>query len=393
MKMMKIGKGMALAAAVLLLVGMLSPAALADDWFEAGGGYYTVCDTEGNILFLHAGAVNTDDEYISADNIRYRVAQVDRTSRRGVAVFVEEMQPSLGMGVSQLAAGDVTVAIYCTHTDESYVPTDGVESEEVGGIVDVAFTLGAALEERGMQAVVDDTNHIPHDAGAYRRSRQTAVTLMKENAPDMLIDVHRDGVPAEEYDHSHEGEDMSAVRIVVGRGNQNRAANESFAWTIKSVADAMYPGLIKDIYIGKGSYNQDLMPRAVLLEMGTHTMEKEKVLTSADYVADVIARVLDVPQTTPAPTASSTPAVTAEPRAADRTAPVPTATAKAPAGTLTGTEGGSGGGGAWTSLGWIVGVLAVLGVVFFLFFAREGGGSPGSFLRELTGTDRHKDGR
>ena len=58
------------------------------------------------------------------------------------------------------------------------------------------------------------------------------------------------------------------------------------------MADEEYPGLVKDIYIGKGNYNQELYPRALLLEMGTHEIEKEKAMASTDYIADVISEVL-----------------------------------------------------------------------------------------------------
>ena len=82
------------------------------------------------------------------------------------------------------------------------------------------------------------------------------------------------------------------VRLFVGRSNPNGDENKAFAQEIKAVADEEYPGLVKDIYIGKGNYNQELYPRALLLEMGTHEIEKEKAMASTDYIADVISQVL-----------------------------------------------------------------------------------------------------
>ena len=207
-------------------------------------------------------------------------------------------------------------------------------------------------------------------------------------------------MPPEEYTKELEGEPVSSVRMVVGRSNQNREANEGFAWTIKSVADEMYPGLIKDIYIGKGSYNQDLMPQAVLFEMGTHTIDKDRAISSTAYLADVIAQVLGVStshaEATPAPSANTTPAPGATggaSSAAPKGTANPVVTPTAPSGSQTGTgTGGDSSGGAWKAVAWIVGVLAVLGIGYFLIFARAGGGSAGSFFKELTGTGHHKDG-
>ncbi|MBR4081021.1 MAG: stage II sporulation protein P, partial [Clostridia bacterium] len=88
------------------------------------------------------------------------------------------------------------------------------------------------------------------------------------------------------------GRKASKVRLLVGRGNQNMSVNRNFAAQIKAVADKVYPGLIKDIYMGKGTYNQDLAPKSLLFECGTYTLDKERVLTSMPMMADVVSRAL-----------------------------------------------------------------------------------------------------
>ena len=156
----------------------------------------------------------------------------------------------------------------------------------------MAAAFGDALEERGVSVTLSDATHHPHDAGAYRRSRQTAVELLKDG-PSAIFDIHRDGIPdPDEYATTIGNEKMSKVRLLVGKGNQNRDANLSFAKQIKAVADKMYPGLIKDIYMGKGAYNQDLAPRSVLLEFGTHTLPKERVLASTGPMSEVVYKAL-----------------------------------------------------------------------------------------------------
>lgn len=185
------------------------------------------------------------------------------------------------------------IGIYSTHSDESYIPTDGAESKEKdAGIYDVDEALKKALEERGIKVELDTTTHLPHDAGAYRRSRSTAARLLKSQ-PAALLDIHRDGIPdPDEYVQKIEDEDATKVRLLVGKSNPNADANRKFAKQIKAAADEMYPDLIKDIYIGKGDYNQELAPRAILLEFGTHTIKKERAIKSTAYMADVLERVL-----------------------------------------------------------------------------------------------------
>jgi hypothetical protein len=85
---------------------------------------------------------------------------------------------------------------------------------------------------------------------------------------------------------------MSAVRLVVGRGNPNFDENYQFALEVKALGDEWYPGLVKDVYIGARSYSQDLNPQALLLEFGSEQIEKELVLKSVPLFANVINGVL-----------------------------------------------------------------------------------------------------
>ena len=74
--------------------------------------------------------------------------------------------------------------------------------------------------------------------------------------------------------------------------NPNSQENLQFAIYLISVADIECPWLFHDIYWGKGHYNQTLSNKALLFEMGTHTIEKEYVLESAKSLAKVINSTL-----------------------------------------------------------------------------------------------------
>lgn len=299
-------KRMLLCLLVPLLVSLSAPA------HADGSEVFTVTDESGARLFSIAGSVSIGDEYISRENTLYRIASV--SSGTAVAQRIgEESMPD----VSWLDAGEALpvfaavpaasrsaqdskrlIAMYVTHSDESYVPTDGTQSiEGQGGIYDVARAFRDALQQKGVDVILDESTHLPHDSGAYRRSRRTAERLLKKR-PDAIIDIHRDGIPdPDEYKATIGGKSASQVRLLVGRGNQNSAVNREFAKEIKAVADKKYPGLIKDIFIGKGNYNQDLSPNAILLEFGTHTLSKERVLQSTGVMADVVSTTLYGPQT------------------------------------------------------------------------------------------------
>lgn len=256
---------------------------------------WQIFDQQGQYLTSIGGAVSQDDEYIAGDNNRYRIVQIDETNKTAVAQHDGQEQMPAPQQMDQTLQASIfggnsrKIGLYSTHSDESYVPTDGTHSNEVyGGIYDVDEQLKAELEKLGIEVVLDYTSHLPHDAGAYRRSRSTAVSLL-ETGPAAIFDIHRDGIAAHEYETEIEGEEASKIRLLVGKSNANADANREFAKTIKAIADEQYPGLVKDIYIGKGDYNQDLSPRCVLLEFGTHENSKELPLASTEYMAQVIS--------------------------------------------------------------------------------------------------------
>ena len=260
-----------------------------------GDCVYTLLDQGGRVLTMRAGRMYVGDEYIASDDSQYRVVSVDD------AAFTATAEP-VGSGTSTVFAaakaapaggdGKKLICMYSTHSDESYVPDDGTESKWQGaGIYDVGDSLKAALEKKGIEAVYSHETFLPHDADAYTRSRRTAEALLKKG-PDALIDIHRDAVPASQYETEVDGEDISKVRLFVGRNNPNAAANKQFARQIKAAADAAYPGLIKDIFIGRGNYNQEMYPQSILLEFGTHEIDKDKAIAATAYMADVLDDVL-----------------------------------------------------------------------------------------------------
>lgn len=294
-----------LLAALVLLVGLLPFPALAEaegqSIIEISEEVYGLFDGQGLLVTRVCGDCDVDDEYISGDNQHFRVTEVNRENHSAKVELLGTIElPDVSwldvegsMPVSAPVGKNRKIALYCTHSDESYKEGDGkTSSKDHGGIYDVAKALGGHLEDMGVTVERSNETHHPHDAGAYRRSRQTAVALLKTN-PDAIFDIHRDGIPdPDEYTVTIGNKKMTKVRLLVGRGNQNREPNLNLAKQIKAVADKIYPKLIKDIYMGKGSYNQDLSPRAVLLEFGTHTVSKERVLASTEPMAEVIYKAM-----------------------------------------------------------------------------------------------------
>lgn len=250
---------------------------------------YTMKDENGVKITSRRGKMYEGDEYISGDNRLYRVISVEEASAVATARFVG-MEAEEAVQVSgAFRGGNNLILMYSTHSDESYIPGDGDYSlEKDAGIYDVGEAFKGHLEKAGLNVEYSRETFLPHDAGAYRRSRAVAQEYA-QRMPLAIIDIHRDGIPKEEYETTVEGEKTSMVRLFVGKSNANARENRAFAKKLKAIADEEYPGLIKDIYIGKGNYNQDLYPRAILLEFGTHEMEKQRVIDSTEYMAKVVS--------------------------------------------------------------------------------------------------------
>ncbi len=263
-------------------------------------GFYTIYDysDKKTVVLTKGEGVETGDKYISSDNKLYEIVDVDDNKKIGYARFEKNVEiPKYKVRPKKSSASDFAsakteklVGIYHTHNDESYLDKDGTDSVYgKGGIHDIGKKLKSSFEKLGVNVVYSENLHLPHNSGAYTRSQVTASSLL-QNKPQGLFDVHRDSTPRSEYITNVNGTPMTKIRMVIGSANANFEENQNFAYAIKGYADSAYPNFIKDIYIGKGNYNQQLTPRAMLFEFGCEKIEKDYAMNSAP----VLAKVLDV---------------------------------------------------------------------------------------------------
>ncbi len=292
-----------------LIIGLfmtLIPAAITLAEMESPSGeYYSLINDAGYVIMQTALEVNPGDVYIAADNSRYEVGEVNgyiakctyqgKEAMPDIAALPPE-QASIMDGAVPIVkqGGKPTIAVYHTHSDESYVPSDGKESiQGNGGIYDVGAAFVEELKAKGFNVEYNTENHNPHDVNAYNRSRKTAASLLK-SAPIAIIDVHRDAVPPGQYQAQVNGKDVTKIKLVVGRSNPNSKTNLEFAKNLKAAMDKATPGLSNGIFMGKGAYNQDLSPRAMLIEVGAHSNDKMAAEQGVKAFANVLPTVLGV---------------------------------------------------------------------------------------------------
>jgi len=276
---------------------------------DTNKNYYTIYkdNTKKEVLFLRGDGVSVGDMYLSTDNKLYEIVSVDDKQKTAYVKFVkDEKLPeynvtkntsnnasfSLKDAITASAKSTKKVGIYHTHNDESYYTPDGVDSVYgKGGIHDVGKALVKNFNNLGVETIYREDLHSPHNSGAYTRSQVTVKEILNQGV-DAIFDLHRDSTKRSEYLTKVDGKEMSHVRMVVGASSANYEENKKFAYTIKAYADAVYPGLVKDIYIGKGNYNQQLSTRAMLFEMGCENIEKDYAIRTTEYLAKTLTGVL-----------------------------------------------------------------------------------------------------
>lgn len=297
---------------------------MANDQWEQPAGYVTVIDETGSVIFKTGLEVSPGDQFLNENNRLYEIITVEGSLAKArflheepltMAIPAEETVPVQASATAPLPL----IAIYHTHNDESYTPTDGHSTiSGNGGIMLVGDAFAQRLTALGYQVEHDKTIHEPHDANAYHRSRRTFLKLL-EHQPAALFDLHRDSAPLEVYQATINGQAAAKILLVVGRQNQNRNTVYNYARKIKQASDAKYPGLIRGIFMAHGNYNQDLNPKAMLLEIGTQYNTRQAAERSVTLFADIVPVFLQTAARNAASPLPALPFIPQEPETADTT--------------------------------------------------------------------------
>lgn len=224
---------------------------------------------------------------------------------------VEPREPLDLDAVLRMAAwgAEPLIAIFHTHPSEmyrtdSFAPADSYSYHRFGttdtGIVRVGQRLADTLRETyGIPVVHNRELHdTPCHSCAYVESRKTVQALLRQYPSlKIIVDVHRDG--AEDISMlAAVGEEAAAqIALVVGRPtNQSRhprwTENDAFARRVSEIMHLRQPGLLRRIIYLNGVYNQDLHPRAMLVEVGNYYDHEAYALRSAELLAAVLAEAL-----------------------------------------------------------------------------------------------------
>lgn len=275
----------------ILILSLLAAPVLAENTELGDGRWFTLYSSENKVLLRTGIRIHVGDRFLDSDNCLYQVYKVDEGRLQAWARQVEKDDTGAAVETQGLpGANNMKIAVYHTHSGECYQPSDGVDSTDLsqGGVYKVGSELSKRIEKHdSVQVTHCQETFFPY-SGSYRRSRTAAIDLAESGELDAIFDLHRDAAPQDEYYQEIDDMHLTQVMIVVGTQNPVYQANEEFAWQLKEVADSMYPRLVKGIFYASGGYNQDLHPRALLLEIGAHTNSRQQAEIGSRAFADVI---------------------------------------------------------------------------------------------------------
>ena len=213
-------------------------------------------------------------------------------------------------------SGNPVVLILHTHAQEAYLneacdrlegsPGDVTYSADPSRNVSaVGAALCKRLNELGIPTV-HGTEQSPGDdalQGAYSRAADRIADYRKRYPSiRLVIDLHRDAIMDGDGNYIKsicEGGEapMAQVMAVVGTDGNGTAhehwrENLSLALALREILNKDDPSVCRPVSLKNSSYNQELAPHALLLEIGTGGNTVEEAIRAAETVGNALAQLL-----------------------------------------------------------------------------------------------------
>ena len=181
------------------------------------------------------------------------------------------------------------VFIYSTHDTEKY--SDGKS------VLEASALLQTKLNELGIMTIVSEkrvveylnANNLEYE-DAYTVTREVVKdAISKYDSLELIIDLHRDAVPADVSKTTVDGKDYAKIMFVMDK----RLTNIEFAKKLNNIILSK-KNITRGIYDKRNyHFNQDLNDKVVLIEMGGNNNNFSEVENSIDILAQSIKELID----------------------------------------------------------------------------------------------------
>ena len=211
-----------------------------------------------------------------------------------------------------LAGNEPTVLIFHTHGTEAFTPVSGAYYEEEGGeyrttdedhnMISLGAELARLLNAAGIPTVQDTTYYdYPDYLASYDNARiGLQQQLQKYPTVKLVIDLHRD---AAEYENGTQwateaiinGEKSAQIMLVMGTDSYYNhpgwEENLSVALKLQAMMEKTHPGSTRPLDLRKQRFNQDLLPGAIIAEIGAAGNTHQEAMNAISVLAEAIIQL------------------------------------------------------------------------------------------------------
>ena len=249
--------------------------------------------------------------------VTYDLSYLDRgigyvNNKTSYRLNVDEL---LKMNVSASLTQEPLVLVLHTHTSEGYLPNSSLYLE--GDLGEITYTqdgsrnmlaVGKAfisgLNQKGITAIHCTVMHDELGvAGSYERAAES-IRFFREHYPSIqyVVDLHRDAILTAEGEYvraaTEIGENSVAqILPVVGSNaggweHENWEGNLSLALQLRRVLNQDDRALCRPAMLKSATYNQEMAPYAILLEIGTGANSIDEAIVAATLAGEAFAQVI-----------------------------------------------------------------------------------------------------
>ena len=225
------------------------------------------------------------------------------------------LEKDVSLSKEALLSSGPLVLILHTHTSEAYPTEDGAyfagdlgettySSDATRNMLSVGKALSDALNQKGIPTIHCTVTHdVPSLQGSYERAAES-IRFYRELYPSIqcVIDLHRDAVMTSTGElvkslSVTQDEPTAQIMAVVGSdGNgtphESWEENLALALRLRALLNADGRDLGRPVALRNASYNQELAPYSLLLEIGTSGNTLEEALRSIPPLADALEELL-----------------------------------------------------------------------------------------------------
>lgn len=192
------------------------------------------------------------------------------------------------------------VLILSTHTTESYTKNGEDYRESAGwrtlderyNMLSVGDVVERRLAAAGIRVIRDRELHdYPSYNGSYAHARESMKEILEAHPEIALVlDLHRDaadGPDGRQY-RTQAGEGCAQLMTVLGSSFDHWQENLALALKLSAQLERQHPGITRPIQLRRATFNQDLCPGALLIEVGAAGNSHPEAIAAAEELAEAI---------------------------------------------------------------------------------------------------------